>query len=150
MAKISINIASGSIEKKKVIVGIDLGTTNSLVAFVPKGDENAQIIPVRGNNIVPSVIHFDVHNIPAVGAFAKDKLLGDPERTIYSVKRLLGKNYKDIPQDNVNLGYRIIDDQSDNLVKVQVGAKFYNPIELSAEILKELKEQAQKNTQCRC
>ena len=144
MAKISINIASGSIEKKKVIVGIDLGTTNSLVAFVPKGDENAQIIPVRGNNIVPSVIHFDVHNIPAVGAFAKDKLLGDPERTIYSVKRLLGKNYKDIPQDNVNLGYRIIDDQSDNLVKVQVGAKFYNPIELSAEILKELKEQAQK------
>lgn len=144
MAKISINIASGSIEKKKVIVGIDLGTTNSLVAFVPKGDENAQIIPVRGNNIVPSVIHFDVHNIPAVGAFAKDKLLGDPERTIYSVKRLLGKNYKDIPQDNINLGYRIIDDQSDNLVKVQVGAKFYNPIELSAEILKELKEQAQK------
>ena len=144
MAKISINIASGSIEKKKVIVGIDLGTTNSLVAFVPKGDENAQIIPVRGNNIVPSVIHFDVHNIPAVGAFAKDKLLGDPERTIYSVKRLLGKNYKDIPQDNMNLGYRIIDDQSDNLVKVQVGAKFYNPIELSAEILKELKEQAQK------
>ena len=144
MAKISINIASGSIEKKKVIVGIDLGTTNSLVAFVPKGDENAQIIPVRGNNIVPSVIHFDVHNIPAVGAFAKDKLLGDPERTIYSVKRLLGKNYKDIPQDNINLGYRIIDDQSDNLVKVQVGAKFYNPIELSAEILKELKKQAQK------
>ena len=144
MAKISINIASGSIEKKKVIVGIDLGTTNSLVAFVPKGDENAQIIPVRGNNIVPSVIHFDVHSIPAVGAFAKDKLLGDPERTIYSVKRLLGKNYKDIPQDNINLGYRIIDDQSDNLVKVQVGAKFYNPIELSAEILKELKEQAQK------
>ena len=144
MAKISINIASGSIEKKKVIVGIDLGTTNSLVAFVPKGDENAQIIPVRGNNIVPSVIHFDVHNIPAVGTFAKDKLLGDPERTIYSVKRLLGKNYKDIPQDNINLGYRIIDDQSDNLVKVQVGAKFYNPIELSAEILKELKEQAQK------
>lgn len=144
MAKISINIASGSIEKKKVIVGIDLGTTNSLVAFVPKGDENAQIIPVRGNNIVPSVIHFDFHNIPAVGAFAKDKLLGDPERTIYSVKRLLGKNYKDIPQDNINLGYRIIDDQSDNLVKVQVGAKFYNPIGLSAEILKELKEQAQK------
>ena len=144
MAKISINIASGSIEKKKVIVGIDLGTTNSLVSFVPKGDQNAQIIPVRGNNIVPSVIHFDVHNIPAVGAFAKDKLLGDPERTIYSVKRLLGKNYKDIPQDNINLGYRIIDDQSDNLVKVQVGAKFYNPIELSAEILKELKEQAQK------
>ncbi len=144
MAKISINIASGSIEKKKVIVGIDLGTTNSLVACVPKGDENAQIIPVRGNNIVPSVIHFDVHNIPAVGAFAKDKLLGDPERTIYSVKRLLGKIFKDIPQDNINLGYRIIDDQSDNLVKVQVGAKFYNPIELSAEILKELKEQAQK------
>jgi len=145
MAKISINIASGSIEKSKIVVGIDLGTTNSLVAYVPKNESNAQIIPVRGNNIVPSVIHFDAHNIPAVGAFAKDKLLGDPERTIYSVKRLLGKNYNDIPQDNINLGYRIIDDQSENLVKVQVGNKFYNPIELSAEILKELKQQAEKS-----
>ena len=143
MAKISINIASGSIEKPKIVVGIDLGTTNSLVAYVPKGSQHAQIIPVRGNSIVPSVIHFDAHDLPAVGVYAKDKLLGEPDRTIYSVKRLLGKNYKDVSLDALDLGYRIIDDEGDNLVKVQVGSKFYNPIELSAEILKELKQQAE-------
>ena len=143
MAKISINIASGSIEKPKIVVGIDLGTTNSLVAYVPKGNQHAQIIPVRGNSIVPSVIHFDAHDLPAVGVYAKDKLLGEPERTIYSVKRLLGKNYKDVSVNALDLGYRIIDDESDNLVKVQIGTKFYNPIELSAEILKELKQQAE-------
>ena len=143
MAKISINIASGSIEKPKIVVGIDLGTTNSLVAYVPKGNQQAQIIPVRGNSIVPSVIHFDAHDLPAVGVYAKDKLLGEPERTIYSVKRLLGKNYKDVSVNALDLGYRIIDDESDNLVKVQIGTKFYNPIELSAEILKELKQQAE-------
>ena len=143
MAKISINIASGSIEKPKIVVGIDLGTTNSLVAYVPKGSQYAQIIPVRGNSIVPSVIHFDAHDLPAVGVYAKDKLLGEPDRTIYSVKRLLGKNYKDVSLDAFDLGYRIIDDEGDNLVKVQVGSKFYNPIELSAEILKELKQQAE-------
>jgi len=143
MAKISINIAAGSIEKPKIVVGIDLGTTNSLVAYVPKGQGQPQIIPVRGNSIVPSVVHFDEHEVPAVGAYAKDKLLGQPERTIYSVKRLLGKNYRDLPLDTLNIGYRIIDDVSENMVKVQVGAKFYNPIELSAEILKELKQQAE-------
>ena len=143
MAKISINIASGSIEKPKIVVGIDLGTTNSLVAYVPKGNQHAEIIPVRGNSIVPSVIHFDANDLPAVGVYAKDKLLGEPERTIYSVKRLLGKNYKDVSVNALDLGYRIIDDESDNLVKVQIGTKFYNPIELSAEILKELKQQAE-------
>ncbi len=144
MAKISINIASGSIEKPSVVVGIDLGTTNSLIAYVPKGSSNAEIIPVRGASIVPSVVHFNEHDMPAVGVYAKAQLLDQPDRTIYSVKRLLGKNYADVSRGNLDLGYRIIDDQSDSLIKVQVGTKFYNPIELSAEILKELKEQAQK------
>ena len=143
MAKISINIASGSIEKPKIVVGIDLGTTNSLVAYVPKGQGQSQIIPIRGNGIVPSVVHFDAHDVPAVGVYAKDKLLGQPERTIYSVKRLLGKNYGDIPLNTLDIGYRIFDDSSENMVKVQVGSRFYNPIELSAEILKELKQQAE-------
>ncbi len=144
MAKISINIASGSIEKPSVVVGIDLGTTNSLVAYVPKGAVQAAIIPVRGASIVPSVVHFNEHDMPAVGAYAKSQLRNQPDRTVYSVKRLLGKNYADVSRGNFDLGYRIIDDQTDSLVKVQVGSKFYNPIELSAEILKELKEQAQK------
>jgi molecular chaperone HscA len=143
MAKISINIASGSIEKPAVVVGIDLGTTNSLVAYVPKGQKQAQIIPVRGNGIVPSVVHYNEHEVPAVGAYAKAQLLLAPERTVYSIKRLLGKSYSDLTQENLDLGYRIVPDTIDNKVNVQIGSHVYNPIEISAEILKELKTQAE-------
>ena len=143
MAKISINIASGSIEKSAVVVGIDLGTTNSLVAYVPKGQKQAQIIPVRGNGIVPSVVHYNEHEVPAVGAYAKAQLLLSPERTVYSIKRLLGKSYSDLTQENLDLGYRIVPDTLDNKVNVQIGSHVYNPIEISAEILKELKTQAE-------
>jgi molecular chaperone HscA len=143
MAKISINIASGSIEKPAVVVGIDLGTTNSLVAYVPKGQKQAQIIPVRGNGIVPSVVHYNEHQVPAVGAYAKAQLQLAPERTVYSIKRLLGKSYSDLTQENMDLGYRIVPDSLDNKVNVQIGSHVYNPIEISAEILKELKTQAE-------
>ena len=143
MAKISINIASGSIEKPAVVVGIDLGTTNSLVAYVPKGQKQAQIIPVRGNGIVPSVVHYNEHEVPAVGAYAKAQLLLAPERTVYSIKRLLGKSYSDLTQENLDLGYRIVPDTIDNKVNIQIGSHVYNPIEISAEILKELKTQAE-------
>lgn len=143
MAKISINIASGSIEKPTVVVGIDLGTTNSLVAYVPKGQKQAQIIPVRGQGIVPSVVHYNEHGVPAVGAYAKAQLLLSPERTVYSIKRLLGKSYSDLTQENSDLGYRIASDTLDNKVSVEIGSQRYNPIEISAEILKELKTQAE-------
>ena len=143
MAKISINIASGSIEKPAVVVGIDLGTTNSLVAYVPKGQKQAHIIPVRGSGIVPSVVHYNEHQVPAVGAYAKAQLQLAPERTVYSIKRLLGKSYSDLTQENLDLGYRIVPDTIDNKVNVQIGSHSYNPIEISAEILKELKTQAE-------
>jgi molecular chaperone HscA len=67
----------------------------------------------------------------------------EPERTIYSVKRLMGKSYKDISKDAGFFAYNIIDDNTDALVKVQVGQKFYSPIELSSFILKELKKRAE-------
>jgi molecular chaperone DnaK (HSP70) len=59
MGKININIAKGSLEKPKVVLGIDLGTTNSLAAYVPKGESSAEVISIRGNETVPSVIHFN-------------------------------------------------------------------------------------------
>lgn len=143
MAKISINIASGSIEKPAIVVGIDLGTTNSLVAYVPKGLKQAQIISVRGQRIVPSVVHYNEHGVAAVGAYAKEQLLSSPQRTVYSIKRLLGKSYSDLSQENLDMGYRIVADTLDNKVNVQIGSQVYNPIEVSAEILKELKTQAE-------
>lgn len=144
MAKIRIDIASGSIDKPKVVLGIDLGTTNSLAAYVPKESEHPEMIEVRGSDSVPSVIHFNEDDFPVVGYLAKEKLLDKPDRTVYSVKRLLGKNYHDIKDKTTQWGYRVIEGDSDNLVKVNIGSKFYNPIELSAEILKEIKKQSEK------
>jgi molecular chaperone HscA len=67
MAKISINIASGAIEKPNIVVGIDLGTTNSLVAYTPKDELQPKLIGNNQEFIVPSVVHFDENNIPLVG-----------------------------------------------------------------------------------
>lgn len=144
MGKININIAKGSLEKPKVVLGIDLGTTNSLAAYVPKGESSARIIPVRGNETVPSVIHFNENDFPEIGFLAKEKLINQADRTIYSVKRLLGKSYSELQEKSKKWGYKVIDDQFDNMVKVNIADKFYNPIELSAEILKELKTQSEK------
>ena len=150
MAKIGINIKQGKIEKPKVIVGIDLGTTNSLIAYVPnvEGSTNGEpvIIPVRGFGLVPSVVYFDENGTPSVGNYAKSKIAHEPERTIFSVKRLLGKSYKDLTEKSDFVSYKIIesDPASDAMVKVAIDGNFYNPIELSSLILKEIKTQAEK------
>ncbi len=144
MSKISINIATGSIEKKKIILGIDLGTTNSLVAYVPENQLNSEIISVNDGFLVPSVVYFDEHAQPIIGNLAKAKLIESPERTIFSVKRLLGKSYNDVLEHQDLISYQIIDDNSDNLVKVRIDDRFYNPIELSALILRELKQGAER------
>ncbi len=143
MAKISIDIKTGTVKKQNIIVGIDLGTTNSLVAYIKDGNP----VPVNAQNnqtIVPSIIHFTEHDEVYVGHDARPYLISAPERTIYSAKRLMGKSYKDLAEHSDFFSYKIIDDNSDNLVKVRVGDKFYNPIELSSYILKTLKEAAEK------
>jgi molecular chaperone HscA len=145
MSKISINIATGSIEKKKIILGIDLGTTNSLVAYVPENQHHSEIISVNQGNLVPSVVYFDENAQPIIGNLAKAKLIEAPERTIFSVKRLLGKSYEDVRDNQDLISYQIIDDNTDNLVKVRIDNRFYNPIELSALILRELKQGAEKH-----
>lgn len=143
MAKISINLATGSFQKEEIIVGIDLGTTNSLVAFI-NPDKNAQVINDAGKGLlVPSVVYFNGQNEAIVGNEAKEFLTTDPANTIFSVKRLLGRSYKDVADHAATFSYKIIDDDSDALVKIQAGDRFYTPIELSAEILKELKARAE-------
>ncbi|MCL4112341.1 UNVERIFIED_CONTAM: hypothetical protein GTU68_039632 [Idotea baltica] len=125
MAKISINLKDGSIQKEDVnpiIVGIDLGTTNSLVAYIDN-QKAVTILDESGKSaLVPSIIYFDVNNEPHVGTKAKSHLINEPARTIYSVKRLLGKAYNDLSEVQGHLGY-----------------------ELSALILKELKSMAERH-----
>ena len=143
MAKVSINLATGSIKKEELIVGIDLGTTNSLVAFI-NPDKNPQVINDTGKGVlVPSVVHFGAVGDITVGNEAKEYLITDPQNTVFSVKRLLGRSYKDIENYKDFFSYKVIDDDSESLVKIKVGDKFYTPIELSGLILKELKARAE-------
>ena len=145
MAKVAINLATGAVQQEELIVGIDLGTTNSLVAYVhPETRQPAAINDLGRGTIVPSVVHFPADgSSPLVGNEARDFLLSDPANTIYSVKRLLGKSYRDLGQHAGQLGYKVIDDDTEGLVKVRVGERFYSPIELSADILSELRHRAE-------
>ena len=143
MAKISINLATGSLQKEEIIVGIDLGTTNSLVAFI-NPEHNPQVINDTGKGLlVPSIVHFNGLGDAVVGNEAKSFLISDPSNTIFSVKRLLGRSYKDVADHKDTFSYKIIDDDTESLVKIQAGDKFYTPIELSGLILKELKDRAE-------
>lgn len=143
MAKVSINLATGSLQKEEIIVGIDLGTTNSLVAFI-NPDKNPQVINDTGKGVlVPSVVHFGATGEISVGNEAKEYLISDPQNTVFSVKRLLGRSYHDIEDYKDFFSYKVIDDNTESLVKIKVGDKFYTPIELSALILKELKIRAE-------
>ncbi len=143
MAKVSINLVTGSLQQEAAIVGIDLGTTNSLIAIVRENEEGKRVpIALRehdGLALVPSVVYFDAHGGVVVGSAAREHLVDAPGRTVYSAKRLMGKSYADVAARKDRLAYRIHDDGTDALVKVQIGERFYTPIELSAAILRELK-----------
>jgi molecular chaperone HscA len=144
MAKIGINIATGSLQQAEMIVGIDLGTTNSLVAIIhPETKQPTALKEFDGTSIVPSVVHFDEYGNVEVGERARPFLEADPKNTIFSAKRLMGKSYTDIQTHQDFFAYKVIDDNTERLVKVQVGNKFYSPIELSSFILEELKKRAE-------
>ena len=145
MATVAINLATGSLQQEEIIVGIDLGTTNSLVAYVhPESHLPVAINDQGRGSIVPSIVHFPADGTdPVIGTEAREFLLTDPQRTIYSVKRLLGKSYRDLGAQATQLGYKVIDDNSEGLVKIRVDDQFFSPIELSADILKELRARAE-------
>lgn len=144
MAKIGINIATGSLQQAEMIVGIDLGTTNSLIAVIhPESKKPVVLKEHDGNALVPSVIHFGDAGTVSVGDEAKKYLVAEPHNTIFSVKRLMGKSYNDVRDYASFFTYKVIDDNTESLVKVQVGSTFYSPIELSSLILKELKTRAE-------
>ena len=144
MAKIAINIATGSLQQPEMIVGIDLGTTNSLVAIIHPDTKKPLVLKEHdGAALVPSIIHFGVAGAITVGDKAKEYLITEPQNTIFSVKRLMGKSYNDVKDQASFFTYKVIDDNTDSLVKIQAADKFYSPVELSSFILKELKNRAE-------
>ena len=141
MAKISINIKQGSLSKSEPVLGIDLGTTNSLVAWVPSGERDPQILESAEGRLTPSVLFFPENGAePVVGKMAWEALESQPERCVRSVKRLLGKSAQDVQK---HWGYRLVETSEEALVQVEVDGRYYDPIHLSSLILKELKRKAE-------
>ena len=124
-------------------VGIDLGTTNSLVAyFDPQTGKPKCIEGPHGSTLCPSVVSLDADGTVVVGESARRRLLTQPERTIYSVKRLMGRGVKDIQNELKLFPFRL-DPSSANVIRVRLGDKVFTPPEISAFILRELKNWAE-------
>ena len=121
------------------IVGIDLGTTNSLVAYMEGGFP--KVIPdAEGHVLLPSVVGFTVNGI-LVGDAAKRQLVRNPTQTIYSVKRLMGKGYEDVKEELRYFPFHVV--PGDEVVKIRVADREVTPPEVSALILRALKERAE-------
>jgi len=126
------------------IVGIDLGTTNSLVAFM-QGDNPVVIPSDDGSHLVPSVVALDRKGQPIVGNAARNSLIKTPERAIYSVKRLMGRGVEDIQQELKLFPFRLAEDlQAGEVLRIKLGERTFTPPEISAFILRQLKRNAER------
>ena len=131
------------------IVGIDLGTTNSLVAFMQ--EETPVVIPGDdGLNLLPSVVALDENNQPVVGNAARNSLIETPERAVYSIKRLMGRGMEDIQEELKLFPFRLAEDlQPGEVLRIRLGdkklgEKTFTPPEISALILRQLKRSAER------
>jgi len=121
------------------IVGIDLGTTNSLIAYMD--GKTPRVIPGRtGRAMVPSVVAMTDNGL-IVGDPAKEHLVRDSARTIYSIKRFMGKGLSDVQGELAYFPYKL--HEQGGVIRVQIGEKSYSPPQISAMILKELKQRAE-------
>src|SRR6267378_343677 len=123
------------------VIGIDLGTTNSLVAYM---DLTApKVIPGEdGDRLVPSVVSLTRDGEIVVGNPARTLLINEPDRTIYSVKRLMGRGVADV-QDELKLFPFRIAPGSESVIRIQLGEKTFTPPEISAFVLRQLKKNAE-------
>ena len=126
------------------IVGIDLGTTNSLVAFM-QGDAPAVIPGEDGLNLVPSVVALAENNQIIVGNAARKYLIETSDRAVYSVKRLMGRGLEDIQEEMKLFPFRLAEDLlSGEVLRIRIGERTYTPPEISALILRQLKRNAER------
>src|SRR3954463_952076 len=127
---------------KDKIIGIDLGTTNSVVAVMEESGEVKVIANQEGNRITPSVVAFTDKGERLVGDPAKRPAALNPRRTVYSIKRVIGRPHKEVESEEKLVPYKIVGGPND-LVKVDIDGKQYTPPEVSAMILRKLKEAAE-------
>jgi molecular chaperone DnaK len=126
------------------IVGIDLGTTNSLVAFM-QGDTPVVIPGDDGVNLVPSVVALDEKGQPVIGNAARKYLAETSERAVYSIKRLMGRGVDDVQEELKFFPFRLAEDlQAGEVLRIKLGDKTFTPPEISALILRQLKRNAER------
>jgi molecular chaperone DnaK len=126
------------------IIGIDLGTTNSLVAFM-QGESPVVIPGEDGLNLVPSVVALDEKDRIIVGNAARKYLIETPERSVYSIKRLMGRGVEDVQQELKLFPFHLADDlETGQVIRIKLGDKTFTPPEISAFILRQLKRNAER------
>lgn len=128
-------------ESQQRVVGIDLGTTNSLVAHMVLGTPKV-ILGADGDKLVPSVVSLKESGEIIVGNAARQELIDHPDRSIYSVKRLMGRGVEDVREELKLFPFRIAEG-SESVIQVKLGEKTFTPPEISALILRQLKLNAE-------
>ncbi|PCJ51179.1 MAG: molecular chaperone DnaK [Candidatus Hydrogenedentota bacterium] len=123
------------------VIGIDLGTTNSVVSVL-EGGEPTVITNAEGNRTTPSVVAFTKEGERLVGAAAKRQAITNPENTVFSVKRFMGRHHDEVATEEKLVPYKVGESASGDC-QIEVGGKTYRPPEISALVLKKLKEDAE-------
>ena len=124
------------------VIGIDLGTTNSCVAVIEGGKPNVIANP-EGLRTTPSIVAFTKDGETLVGQSAKRQAVTNPENTIYSAKRFIGRQYDEVQRENKKLPFKLIK-SSNNGIKIKVGKDEYAPPQISAIVLQNLKKTAEE------
>src|SRR6202047_1914084 len=123
------------------IIGIDLGTTNSVVA-VMEGNEVKVIPNQEGNRLTPSVVAYTDKGEVLVGDPAKRQAIPNPKKTIFSIKRFMGRRYDEVQEEIKRVPYEVVKGPHDD-ARIDIAAKTYSPPEISAMILQKLKSAAE-------
>jgi molecular chaperone DnaK len=123
------------------VIGIDLGTTNSVVAIL-EGGEPTVIANAEGGRTTPSVVAFGKDGERLVGQVAKRQAVTNPENTVFSIKRFMGRKYSEVSDEQKMVPYKV-EEVPNGDVRVSVQGKAYSPPEISAMILQKLKQSAE-------
>ena len=150
MGKIPIQLTHGKLVRSDFVVGIDLGTTNSLIAVVDPETRQCRALPnSQGELSTPSLVFIKSDGMAEVGASVRRYISTDPQALIYSVKRLMGVSWTEFQSspDRFQFSYPIRKAAGSDGVEIELGSKGYSPEEISAEILKMLKQNAERALQ---
>src|SRR5688500_17425702 len=125
------------------VVGIDLGTTNSVVAYLENGEPQV-IANAEGGRITPSVVGFTKDGERLVGQVAKRQAVTNPENTIFSIKRFMGRKFSEVSEEAKMVPYKVVE-ASNGDARIEIAGRQYSPPEISAMILQKMKDAAEQH-----